>query len=834
VNDLPERGIDILTGQPVRGKLLAEVLQAGPLDPAAALGCAVSIGKALGRVHDRGLIHGGLSPWSIVVGEHSATILQPVAPDASAHAYTSPEQLRGRRPDGRSDVFAFGAILYEIAAGRPAFAGEAAAIRAAILHPPAPRLAAASPALAAIAPVIADCLEQDPLRRRQRLANVVAELKLAARFLRHGGRPRAPRPAAAVAASVGGEPATPVVPRSADAYWSDVFAGQLAVRRAARLRLLGFGAVLLAVAAVSLFAGKLVFHRRQPAPMLRFLVSAEAKSNFRGGATISPDGRYLAFTADDVDGHRVLWLRALDEMHARVVPGTDDAAAPFWSPDSRAIGYFAARTLKIWKMELAADGSLGGASHALCPADTAPGGGAWNQSGTIVFSPGLSGGLYRIQAGGGDPQSLLPLDAAKEHRSYRWPHFLPDGRHFTFYAVSSGSQASGVYVSDLETRDTHPLFAADSDAVYAGDLDANPAKFGYLFFVLDGDLYTQGFDPSILALEGKPALFQREVGAVATLSLVPLSVSSTGLLAYQALSPPTHQLVWLDRDGKQTATLGEPGEWGLPRVAPDGRRVVCSRLTADPHRGELWLFDGDTPSRLVSMPGADARSPVWSPDGIRVAFTANPSKLYDAYVKTVNSSAAAEPLFHTEFTKYLTDWAREGRYLMFSSFTNAGASSDVWAYSIAENRVGPVLDTIRAEGFATLSPNGRWLAYQSDEGGRDQVYVQVFEGISNGTKRRWQISTAGGRMPRWRADGRELFFLAGPGSLMAASVSTAAADFAFEPARELFEARAIPRKSNLYDVSPDGQRVLMNVPYEWAGSSSITVMTSWMQKLSNP
>jgi Tol biopolymer transport system component len=217
-----------------------------------------------------------------------------------------------------------------------------------------------------------------------------------------------------------------------------------------------------------------------------------------------------------------------------------------------------------------------------------------------------------------------------------------------------------------------------------------------------------------------------------------------------------------------------------------------------------------------------------------VAFTANPSKLYDAYVKTVNSSSPAEPLFHTEFTKYLTDWARDGRYLMFSSFTNAGVSSDIWAYSIADRRAGPVLDTIRSEGFAALSPNGRWMAYQSDEGGRDQVYVQVFDGIANGTKRRWQISAAGGRMPRWRADGRELFFLAGPGSLMVAPVSTAAADFTFEPARALFETRAIPRKSNLYDVSPDGQRVLMNLPYEWAGSSSITVMTNWMQKLANP
>jgi Tol biopolymer transport system component len=803
----------------------------GPLVPELVLRYAISVGKALSRVHDRGLVHGSISPWSIVVGEHNATILQAVGLDMHAQAYTSPEQIRGDRPDWRSDVFAYGAVVYEMAAGVPAFAGEPSAVRAAILHQPPPRLAAASPVLAAIAPVIADCLHQDPLHRRQRLQNVVAELKLAARFLVRATRPHVPQPAPVVSA----EPAAPAVPRSIEAYWSDVFAAQLAARRAARMRLLGFGAILVAVSLASLFAGKTIFHRRLPAPVLRFLVPPEAKSNFPGGVAISPDGRYLAFTADPGDGHRMLWLRALDEMHAAVVPGTDDASAPFWSPDSRAIAYFAGRALKIWPVQVSADGSASGSSQVLCPADSVAGGGTWSAAGAIVFSPGLSGGLYRIPSIGGDPQILLPLDTAREHRSYRWPHFLPDGRHFTFFALGATTPNSGVYVGDLQTHgESHPLLGADSDAVYSGDIDANPAKFGYLLFVQDGDLYAQGFNPSILELQGKPTVFLRDVGAAETLSLAPLSVSSTGLLVYQTLSPPTHQLVWLDREGKQIGLLGDPADWGLPRISPDGRRVVCARLTADSRRGELWLFEADTASRLVSMPGADARSPVWSPDGARVAFTGNPNKLYDAYVKTVNAPAPAELLFHTEFTKYLTDWARDGRYLLFSSFTNAGSTSDIWAYSPGEHRAGPVVDTVHSEGYAALSPNGRWLAYQSDETGRDQVYVQAFDGISDGTKRRWQVSTSSGRMPRWRADGRELFFLSGPGSVMVASTVAGNDNFAFEPPHRLFETRAIPKKSNLYDVSPDGQRLVMNVPYEWAGSSPITVMTNWMEKLSNP
>ena len=830
MNNLPERGIDILTGQPARGELLAELLQSGPLAPELVLRYAIGIGKALGRAHDRGVVHGGLSPWSIVVGGNSVTILQPVAQDVHAQACTSPEQIRGEAPGWRSDVFAYGAVLYEMAAGRPAFAGGPDAVRTAILNQSPPKLPVESPVLAAIEPLIADCLNKEPLRRRQRLQNVVTELKLAARFLTKAARPRARQVPPAAGA---GQPATSAAP-TGETYWVDVFAAEQAVRRAKRMRLLGFGAILLTVAAAGLFAGKLFFRRRVAGPVLKFLVSAEAKSGFLSGAAISPDGRYIAFSADDPEGRRMLWLRALDDMHARIIPGTNDAAEPFWSVDSSAIGYFADRSLKILKLQFDDEGKVSGESRVLCPADSMAGGGTWNAAGAIVFAPSLSGGLYRISSSGADLQILLPLNTLKEHRSYRWPHFLPDGRHFTFLALGAADKANGVYAGDLQTRDSDPLFASDSDAVYSGDLDGNPARFGYLLFVQDGDLYTQGFNPSILEAEGKPELFLRHVGAVETLSLAPLSVSSTGLLVYQTVSPPGRQLVWMDRQGKQTGLLGEPGEWGLPRIAPDGRRVVCGKVGPDRHHGELWLFEGDKMSRLVSIPGADARSPVWSPDGTRVAYTCNPGPLYDIYLKTLNSPDPAEPLFHSEYTKYLTDWSRDGRYLLFGSFATADTSSDVWAYSIGDRRGGPVVDTSHSESYPALSPNGHWLAYQSRESGRDEIYVQAFDGISAGIKRRWQISGGGGRMPRWRADGLELFFLAGLGSVMSASTSTAAGDFKFEPPHTLIETRAIPKKSDLYDVSPDGQRVLMNLPYEWVGDSSITVMTNWMQKLRNP
>ncbi len=813
MTESPERGIDLLTGQPAHGELLAELLLAGPVAPRLALRHAINIGKALSRVHDCGTVHGSLSPWAIVLGGNSATILRPVAGDPHAAAYTSPEQIRGLPPDWRSDVFAYGAVLYEMAAGKPAFAGDPNAVRMAILgqSPPAP--AVKPPAFTAMEPVIADCLDKEPLRRRQRLQNAVTELRLAGRLL---AKPTLPLDAANAR------------PRKRGPLPGE--AGGISSRK----RLLGLGAILLTVAAASLFAGRLIFHHRAASQVIKFTAAAEAKSSFAGTATVSPDARYIAFSASSPDGRRMLWLRSLDEAHARVIPGTDDATAPFWSADSRNIGYFAGRSLKIWKVQMAEDGGPSGESRILCPAEDTAGGGTWNAAGVIVFSPGLNGGLYRISAEGGDPQLLLPLDAVREHRSYRWPHFLPDGRHFTFYALGAADKTNGVYAGDLQTRETRPLFFSRSDAVYSGDADSNPARFGYLLFIQDGDVYAQGFNPSSLQVEGKPALFLHDVGEVETLSLAPLSVSSTGLMVYQTISPPTRQLVWLDRAGKQTGLVGEPGEWGMPRIAPDGKRVVCSRLAPDLHRAELWLFDGEAMSRLVSSATADARSPVWSPDGARVAFTGNPGKVYDIYLKTVGAPDPQDPLFRSESPKYLTDWSRDGRYLLFSSLATTGTSSDVWAYSMMEHRGGAVVETVHSEGYPALSPDGHWLAYQSDESGRDEIYVQAFDGISAGTKRRWQVSAGGGRLPRWRADGRELFFLSGPGAVNSASTSTDAGDFSFDPPRKLFDTRAIPKKSNLYDVSPDGQRLLINLPNEWAGSSPITVMTSWMQKLHTP
>lgn len=823
VNDLAERGIDILTGKPVQGTLLAELLRAGPLEPETVLGYGIAIGKALARLHERGTVHGGLSPWSIVIDERGAAILRPVPHDARAEAYLAPEQIRGETPDRRSDIFAYGALLYEMAAGQPAFAGAPAGLRAAILQQEPPRLPAGSPVLAAIGPVIADCLNKEPLARRQRALNVVTELKLAARLLSGTARRQA------FAAGRAAPARAPSRKGSVAEYWLRIFSAGEAVRRARLLRTVFSAAILVAVAGLGLLTGRHFSQRREPGQVLRFQIPLEAKTSAVSGVSLSPDGRHLAYTAEGPEGRRMLWLHALDEMHASLVPDSEGAAEPFWSPDSSTVAYFADRSLKIWRLQPPADGTAG-QSRVLCPAGAVAGGGTWNAAGVIVFSPSLSSGLYRISADGRDLRILLALNMARHHGSYRWPHFLPDGRHFTYLALGAAAKANGVYTGDLESKDSDFLFSAESDAVYSADPDGNPARFGYLLFVQDGDLCMQGFNPSLLEVQGKAEPFLRHVGAIETLSLAPLSVSTTGLLAYQTVSPPARRLVWVDREGKPTGALGEPGDWGQPRIAPDGRRVVASEMASDGRHGDIWLFEGDTAAKMASIPGADARTPVWSPDGALVAFTANPGGLYDLYQAAPRATAQAEELFHSEYSKYLTDWSRDGRYLLFASFEIAGSASEVWAYSLAEHSGGPLVAGSHSEASPALSPDGRWLAYESAVSGRDEIYVRPFNGISTDGKTRWQVSSGGGRMPRWRADGRELFFLAGLGSVMSAPITSASGNFRFEPPRELFETRAIQRKSNLYDVSPDGQRFLMNLPYESPGDSPIVVMTEWFEE----
>ena len=817
----------------VGGDLLAERLAQGPLAPEEALRYAIEIGAALNRAHSLGMVHGRLSPYSVRIMSTGARVLQPLREyDERTAPYRSPEQVRGEAPDWRSDVFAYGALLYEMASGRRAFAGEGAELNDAILEQPAAGLMAKSPIHAAMEGVIAGCLEKDPARRRQRIQNAVIELKLVGRPLQRMAEVRSQPPRRPVEMGTAAAPAReriaqPVAPAAAGApevsrrpayVLPEVPVPTDALRR----RFWAIGAALIALTVLSI-AAVLYFHQRPAVPVLRFAVSPPEHTSYPGTPSVSPDGRFLTFSALGPEGKRMLWLRPLDALHASVIPGTEGGFAPFWSPDSNYIGFFANKFLKKVK-------TSGGAPETICATEAMPGGGAWNHNGAILFAPSLADGLYRVSENGGTPQLVLKLDSSKYERSYLWPQFLPDDRHFVFFVQTDLANSTGVYAGTLDPPEYHRLFTSETNAVYSAGAAGDSSKSGYLLFIRDRHLIEQPFNISSLAMSGDPFTLADDIGAVRSMALAPISVSGNGILVYQSVGKPTRQMVWLDRGGKQVGQVAEPGDYGPPRISPDGSRAAVAKFGADGVNASLWILDAAGNATQFTSTLKNEGSPAWSPDGSRIAFFSNPEGVYDIYVKPSHGEGKAELFFKSTLPKYPTDWSRDGRYILFGVIS-PNTKLDVWAITTADRKAAPILDTIYSEAAAALSPDGKWLAFQSDQSDRNEVYVQPFEGATAGTKKRWLVSSGGGTLPRWRGDGAELFYMTSGGRMMAVAVHPAGGEFQFDPAHMLFQTRPIPGSLNQYDVSPDGQRFLLNLPLEWSSAAPITVVTNWTEKL---
>jgi len=817
--------LEFLSNGPTQGELLADRLARGELAPEEALQYAIDIGAALNRAHTRGEIHGSLSPHAVLLTGAGARVIEPVRADERAAAYRSPEQVGGAAPDWRSDIFAFGAILYEMAGGRRAFPGSGAELDAAIAEQPAAPLMGKTPVLAAIEGVVAGCLEKDPAQRRQRIQNAVIELKLAgrtmARIVEQPARARTALPAAA-RGSIG---------RSIPTASSLNSGGRLLVtehpeapRRTAIPMRKRVAAILIAGAFLAIMAAAgvaaVIYLRPKPAPSYKFPVAPPEHTSYQM-PSLSPDGLNLTISAIGTEGKLVLWLRRMDAMHPAVIPGTEGGVAPFWSPDGQYIAFFADQSLKRIKIG-------GGAAQTICAAESMPGGGTWNRDGVILFAPGQAGTIYQVPASGGSPQPVLKLNAARSERAHMWPQFLPDGKHFVFFVLTDLDETTGVYTGQLGSPEYSQAFRSATNAVYSA-VGGPDSKKGYLLSIRDRSLIGQAFNASKLAVEGDAITLADDVGAVRSLSLAPISVSNNGILVYQSLGPPTRQMVWMDRTGRTLFAASEGGHWGPPRISPDGKRAVVSKPGPEGGNADLWILQpGGKATQFTDTPAHEG-APVWSPDGSRIAYVSNPDGNYDLYTKTL-SGGKAEPLFKSPYAKYPSDWSREGKYLLMTTL-NPGTHSDIWCLALNEHRAAPVLDTVYNEVSATFSPDGKWLAYQSDETMRNEVYVQPFEGLTDGTKRRWRISNGGGALARWRADGRELFYITISGRLMVVAIHPQDGEFVFDEPKVLFQTRPIPGEWNLYDVSPDGQTFLLNVPLEWSTASPLIVDTGWMTRM---
>lgn len=536
-----------------------------------------------------------------------------------------------------------------------------------------------------------------------------------------------------------------------------------------------------------------------------------------GPVVVSPDGRMLAWAAVGIDGNTTLWVRDLAETSSQEIEDSRDVSYPFWSPDSKSIGYFADG--KIKKVL-----ATGGPSITIGEA-AIPKGATWSENGVILYAPVHNGGIMRTSDEGEPPTPVTELDPAREENSHRHPRFLPDGRHFLYFtrvgAMGTAVEGSGIWIGSLDGGEPVRLTHASSQAEYAS---------GHLLFARGNALLSQPFDADRREFTGDPQTVVEGVVAMSGAAIAAFSVSQQGLLAYQVGGGDLMtELAWFNRDGARLKALGDPAYQNAPSISPDQTRAAVTVADQVTGAGDIWIYDLErgVRSRFTFDPSEDGGS-VWSPDGKQLYFASTRVADYDIFVKNVDGTDSDREVLVGEVVQLPSSVSPDGRYLVFWRGMGAGRSdSDLRILDLEEG--GEPVDLLASEfeePFATISPDGRWFAYSSDESGRFEVYVTSFPAPG----RKWQVSTEGGAEPRWRGDGRELFFLTPTAKMMVAEVDPTGPGFEVGEVRELFDAPRMPLSGADYDVTADGQRFLMNTVGDTA-FQPITLVVNWTTEL---
>jgi serine/threonine protein kinase len=795
----------------VEGEELARRIARGPIPLDEALPIARQMADALAAAHEQGIVHRDLKPANIKIRPdgtvkvldfglakaieeaggtggpgrsgglaNSPTLTSPamltgVGVILGTAAYMSPEQAKGQAADKRSDVWAFGCVLYEMLTGVRAFPGDdVAEVLASVLARPVDLGALPRGLGPSIRLLLARSLERD---RAKRIADISV-----GRFL------------------LDEPPETSNVPPSASPRKNRN--GQLLV-----------AGIAIAAAATLAIAYAL---RPQPSAIRssKFEVDAPEKTvlvtagRLGTSAIISPDGSRVAFTARDNTGHTQIWLRALDDVTPRPVPGTDGAVFPFWAPDSKSIAFFIAGRLQ--RIDIA-----GGSPQTICPVNgSAPRGGTWNASGEIVFGT-TNDDLFRVSAAGGDPK---PVRTRQPQAKGRFPSFLPDGRRFVYSRGATTSSPGGVYLASLDDDEPKLLIAGtDTGAIYAaGD---------YLIFARGAMLFAQAVDAKTLQSRGDPQRLAEHVETGIYAGVLSFSVSRDGVLVYGTGTARSSvvQLVWVDRGGKVIGAAGPAGNYAGLDLSPDGKRLAVHRHegNADGSGGDIWIMDlgRNAVSRFTFDATLEQTSPIWSPDGTRITYSSDPGRKQGVYVKSADGSSPEQLIFEREADSgpgrlLPQSWAPDSSRIVFQN-NLPQTLQDLWVLPTSgERKPVPFAQSRFNEAFGQISPDGRWLAYQSDESGSPQIFVRPFPTGSG----KWQISTNLGFLPRWRRDGKELFFMdAGSAGRMIA-VAWKGDGRAPEPGppQALFDSgvELAPHPSSYlpYAVSPDGQRFLLPRP----------------------
>ncbi|HXZ41879.1 MAG TPA: hypothetical protein VEG68_14140, partial [Terriglobales bacterium] len=529
----------------------------------------------------------------------------------------------------------------------------------------------------------------------------------------------------------------------------------------------------------------------------------------------SPDGTRLAFTARDDKGKVLLHVRPLTSMTAQALTGTDDAMYPFWSADSREIGFFADGKLK----KISADG---GPPQTVCDAPSGRGG-AWGGDGRIVFAPGTMQPLSWVSAAGGTPAPATKIDVSQGENSHRWPFFLPDGKHFLFWARSArGGQESLLYAGELGSLQAKVVMKGESMGMYAS---------GHLLFLRDQTLMAQPFNPSRMELSGDPVPIAEHVGLNGATARPLFSASETGALVYQAgQTAGGWNLLWWSRDGKQIGTIGQSDRYIAPRLSPDATHLAVMIFVGSQGVGDIWTFDltRRTNTRLTFGPGSKS-SPTWSPDGKTVFYSSTAKGLSHIYARAADGSGAEKTVLENlDVSEAPDSFSPDGRYLVYDRRLSKESAIHLWVLPLfGEGKPFPIVQTAFEERFGKVSPDGKWMAYQNNESGRTEIYITAFPG--GGAK--WQVSTNGGIEAKWRRDGKELYFLDGADNLFAVDVTASGNAVHLGVPHALFQAAGIQREYGPYDMTADGKKFLINSGNVNTGSDPLTLVLNWPAEL---
>ena len=817
-----QSGTDYLVMEFLEGETLAERLRRGAMPLAQVYKIGIAVAEALATAHHQGIVHRDLKPGNIMLTQGSAKLMdfglaKPLGIHASAAAsrtapsftavatqsgpsplsplttagtvvgtiqYMSPEQIEGKEADARSDIFAFGAVLYESVTGKRPFEGKSQlSLASSILEKDPEAVSAINPLVpATFEHVLVTCLQKNPEDRFQ----TAHDIKLQLRWI-------------ASDKSSSTKLALPPTP----------------ARKRERYVL---AATVVAAIAIGALAGAFLYRPTASSRTIRTVINSPPKTtmnllgDFAGPPILSPDGASMAFSATDAEGKIALWLRPMNSLDARMISGTEGAIFPFWSPDSRSLGFFANSKLKTIDVN-------GSSAQEL--ADTPFGrGGAWGPGGIILYSPGTQAALMRVNINGGGPVPATKIDSAL-FTSHRWPFFLPDGKHFLYLAINhdpSKSANDTIYYASVDGSENRPLFRSQSNAIYAD---------GFILHANGDQLVAQPFNPATGTLSGTPIGIAKGVANDIATWHIDASASEDGVLVVGNGGSADWQLIWMNRNGNQIGTVAEKlPNLQVARLSPQGDRIA---MQIDTGQADIWVLDvaRGVRTRLTFGPVQNT-SPIWSPDGKWIAYNSGRNGRSEIYRKLSDGSGAEELLYSDDLPLLPNDWSHDGKQLLYSRCT-PGGHCEMWVLPLEGERKPRLVVSNASISLTTnghFSPDSHWLAYASDESGAPEVYVVAFSGGQG----KWQVSANGGSQPQWSRDGKELYYMDPQFNLFVVAVRDTGGALQFGAAQRLIGTATVSTPVVFYDVSPDNKKILMDRVSQQV-NQSVTVVTNFTAEL---